>query len=824
MGNRSKRNGTGTGTGRPSFLSRLLGRAVAPAGCGGWTPADEGPAPIMEELEPRELLSAVPVATPNFLLYRGPGSLQPAATTSPAGLSPSVVRQAYGISQVMFGTVAGDGSGQTIAIVDAYNDPNIVADLHAFDVQFGLSDPILTRIAQDGTTNLPGTDPSGRGNSWALEISLDVEWAHVVAPSANILLVEARSASQSDLLAAINTARRYAGVSVISMSWGSGETSTSYDSSFTTPAGHNGVTFVASSGDGGAYGTGSHTMSVEFPAVSRNVLSVGGTRLTVDSNGNYVTETGWGNGTSSRSAGGSGGGVSRYEAQPAWQAGVVTQNSTFRAVPDVAMDADPASGVAVYDSWDSSTAPWFQVGGTSLAAPMWAGVIAIADQGRVLNGLSTLDGATQTLPMLYSLPSTDFHDILTGNNGYATGPGFDLVTGRGTPIVNKLVLDLAGITQITPPPNPTPFPTIGSLTISPASVVAGGTVTLAANGATDPSGPITSVAFYQESDGVAGLQIGADALLGTGVLSGGVWALTTPTAGLAPGIYTYYAVATDGAGVSSSPASGLLTVLSSSISNDSFAAATPLTGLAVTVTGTNVGATKEAGEPNIAGNAGGKSVWYTWTAQANGKVALTTQGSSVDTLLGVYTGSTVSSLALVASNDDVSRRNLTSAVTFTAVAGTTYRIAVDGYRGASGNITLNLSEAVAPAMDSFANALVLSGSTFTWTGTNVAATREVGEPFQAGNRGGASVWIAWTAPATRTVTLNTHGSNFDTLLAVYTGSSVATLTQVAGNDDDPSRLYGYTSALTFNAVAGQTYYIAVDGYNGATGNILLNLQ
>jgi subtilase family serine protease len=822
MGKRSKKL-ENAAAGR-SFLRRLLDRAAAHLDSGESAQAGEELTLFMEALESRELMSAAPVATPDFLLYRTPSTNVPAATASPSGVSPATIRQAYGISQTTFGTIAGTGSGQTIAIVDAYNDPNIVADLHAFDVQYGLSDPTLTRISQTGSTTLPGTDPAGKGNSWAMEISLDVEWAHVVAPDAKILLVEAKSASDADLFAAINTARNYTGVSVISMSWGGGDTSTNYDSYFTTPSGHIPVTFVASSGDSGAYGTGSRTMVVESPASSRNVLAAGGTRLTTDASGNWVSETGWGNGTSSASAGGSGGGVSRYETQPSWQHGVVTQSSTFRALPDVAMDADPASGVAVYDSWDSSTAPWFQVGGTSLAAPMWAGVIAIADQGRVLNGLTTLDGPTQTLPMIYSLPNTDFHDIVTGNNGYAARPGFDLVTGRGTPIVNTLVLDLAGMTPITPPPVTTPAPTIGSLTISPASVTAGTTVTLAANNVADPSGPITSVAFYRESNGVAGLQIGSDTLVGSGIQSGSTWSLATATSGLAGGSYTYYGVATDGAGVSSSAATGALTVLAPATSNNSFAAATVLTGTAVTVTGTNVGATKEAGEPSIAGNAGGKSVWYAWTAQSSGKVTLTTQGSNFDTLLGVYTGSAVASLTLVASNDDVSRNNRTSAVTFNAVAGTTYRIAVDGYNGASGTITLNLSEAVAPAMDSFANALVLSGSTFTWSGTNVGATRETGEPNHAGSRGGASIWVAWTAPTTRTVTLNTHGSNFDTLLAVYTGSSVSTLTQVASNDDDPSGAYAYTSALTFQAVAGQLYYIAIDGYNGATGNITVNMQ
>src|SRR5205085_4866439 len=134
-----------------------------------------------------------------------------------------------------------------------------------------------------------------------------------------------------------------------------------------------------------------------------NVLSVGGTTLRLDSSGNILGESAWS---------GSGGGISSVEAQPAYQHGIVTQSTTRRTNPDVAYDADPNTGFPVYDSFNNgSAAPWSQFGGTSDAAPQWAGLIAIADQGRALAGKGALDGPTQTLPMLYQLASTDFHDI-----------------------------------------------------------------------------------------------------------------------------------------------------------------------------------------------------------------------------------------------------------------------------------------------------------------------------------------------------------------------------------------------------------------------------
>ena len=165
-------------------------------------------------------------------------------------------------------------------------------------------------------------------------------------------------------------------------------------------------------------------------------MAVGGTRLTLIGN-NYLSETGWS---------GSGGGQSIYQLEPGYQSGV--QSSGYRQIPDVAFDADPASGVAVYDSYNGGTAtPWFQVGGTSLSAPCWAGLVANADALRLSQGSTPLDGRWQTLPALYGLPAADFHDITSGSNGgFTAGPGYDKVTGRGTPRANLLVPDLAATT------------------------------------------------------------------------------------------------------------------------------------------------------------------------------------------------------------------------------------------------------------------------------------------------------------------------------------------------------------------------------------------
>jgi hypothetical protein len=394
--------------------------------------------------------------------------------TPPAGAyTPSQIRQAYGFDQIMFpvngSSIVGDGSGQTIAIVDAYNDPNIRKDLDTFDGQFsingsssllqqyGASTSFLTVVGQNGGSTLPGQTNAG----WALETALDVEWAHAVAPGAQILLVEANSGSLNSLLAGVNTARNEPGVVVVSMSWGAYEAFLNpsaqayYDQNlFATPSNHTGVSFVAASGDdGGVNGP-------LWPAISPNVLSVGGTTLPADAAGNpnLSAEMGWG---------GSGGGYSFNELEPGFQLnyasatgnGVLDPNASFdsRGNPDVAYNADPSTGFAVYDSVPySGQSGWFQVGGTSAGAPQWSALVAIADQGRQLARQRSLDGASQTLPTLYALASnptsyaSDFNDITTASNAYyTTGPGYDLVTGLGTPIANHLVVDLVQDTTVT---------------------------------------------------------------------------------------------------------------------------------------------------------------------------------------------------------------------------------------------------------------------------------------------------------------------------------------------------------------------------------------
>jgi hypothetical protein len=373
---------------------------------------------------------------------QGGGGRAPTAPVSapPSGAySPSAILQAYGFNQIgLPGGAAANGAGQTIAIVDAYNDPNIASDLATFDNYYHINNGAaanLTILNQSGQkTGLPATDAS-----WAQETSLDVEWAHAIAPGANIVLVEANSSSVSDLMAAVKTAAHLPGVSVVSLSWGSNEfaSETSYDATFNVP----GVTFVAASGDGGS------ASGAQWPAVSPNVVGVGGTSLSTGSGGMYSRETPW-----SGVFSGGGGGLSRYEAAPSYQSGLATQGR--RSSPDVAYDANPNTGFAVYDSLAyQGSAGWLEVGGTSAGAPQWAALVAIADQGRALAhpGTASALSSQQTLTDLYKASSASttsaFHNVL---NAFGLSPlGFNQVTGLGTPVANVLVGDLVGATTTT---------------------------------------------------------------------------------------------------------------------------------------------------------------------------------------------------------------------------------------------------------------------------------------------------------------------------------------------------------------------------------------
>jgi subtilase family serine protease len=376
------------------------------------------------------------------------------------GFTPAQIRRAYGIDSIKLGNIIGDGTGQTVVIVDAYDAPNLLNstdpnyhsslnDLHQFDQQFGLPDPAsfqkVNQLGQSGP--LPGTDPSGPGASWVIEECLDVEWVHAIAPKANIILVEATSNADNNLFSAVANAAKLPGVSTVSMSWGSPEDPSAdpgYNRDLATPSGHIGITYTAATGDHQAPGL--------YPAFSPNVVAVGGTTLHLNPDNSYHDEWGWTYG---------GGGVSNgIEPKPAYQSGLPYSN---RSIPDVSSAADTFTGAAVYDSYDfGASIPWMEIGGTSWSAQLWAGLIAITNQLRVAQGANTLDGPTETLPALYKLYNdpakygSDFHDITTGCNFEFAGPGYDLVTGIGTPIANHLVPDLAafklnaGPTVVTP--------------------------------------------------------------------------------------------------------------------------------------------------------------------------------------------------------------------------------------------------------------------------------------------------------------------------------------------------------------------------------------
>jgi subtilase family serine protease len=314
---------------------------------------------------------------------------------------------AYGPAQFHTGynlPSAASAAGTTIAIVDAYDDPNIASDLAAYDSQYGLpplgsypvASPWFRKVNQAGGTSYPNAN-----SGWALEISLDVETAHEICQNCNILLVEASSNSFANLGAAENEAVAL-GSNVVSNSWGGNDSSS--DSSYDGYFNHPGVVITASTGDSG-YG-------VEYPAASRYVTAVGGTTLTLDGGSGYVGESAWVDG---------GSGCSRYETKPSWQ---IDSGCAGRTVADVSADADPNTGAAVYDTYGYSG--WLQVGGTSLSSPLIAAVYALSG--------NTSDGAAP-----YGDPGA-LHDVTSGANGSCSpsylctaGSGYDGPTGLGTP-------------------------------------------------------------------------------------------------------------------------------------------------------------------------------------------------------------------------------------------------------------------------------------------------------------------------------------------------------------------------------------------------------
>ncbi len=448
-------------------------------------------------------------ARPPLFLNLGPFD----ATSNYGPYSPTQVRHAYGIDLVF--AAGATGSGQKIGIVDAYGDPSIQTDLNNFCNYYGIASTTVQILGQ----------PTSGSSGWALETALDVEWSHAMAPNATIILSVAKSASLTDLLAAVDAAVK-AGATVISMSWGAQESAgiNSYDTHFQAP----GVTYVASSGDSGEL---AGTYQVEWPASSPYVVSVGGTTLYLNASGNRIVPTG--TAASETAWSGSGGGISSVYSLPSFQSGWVPPSLGWRTVPDVGYVADPNTGVGVaYGRY------LYEVGGTSVGAPQWAAMIALANSvttsGTVLGDTSiySVAGTGGTIN------SANFFDITSGSNGSdpddLAGLGYDLVTGLGSPVATGLVPALAGLG----PPTPD-----FSLSVAPNSQ------TLAPNGTTTYTVTVTAVGSFSGTVGfsVSGLPSGATYTLPS-VTGSGSSTLSITTVSAAVGSYSITITGTSSSG------------------------------------------------------------------------------------------------------------------------------------------------------------------------------------------------------------------------------------------------------------------------------------
>ncbi|HEU5346055.1 MAG TPA: S53 family peptidase [Ktedonobacterales bacterium] len=346
--------------------------------------------------------------TPTPTSGGGGGGSTAVCTTNPGGgYTPCDLISAYSLPS------ATAGSGQTVGIVDAYDDPNAESDLNTYRAAWGLSacttaNGCFRKVNQSGGTSYPRTN-----GGWAQEISLDLDMVSAICPNCHILLVEASSSSLTNLGAAVNEAAAL-GATEISNSYGGGESSsdTSYD---TTYYHHPGIVITASTGDSG-YG-------VEYPAASQYVTAVGGTSLSKASNSRGWTESAWN---------GAGSGCSADDPQPSWQSSVsnITANCGNRANADVSSDADPNTGVDVYDSFAyQGLSGWLVFGGTSVSSPTIASVYALAGNASSVNFASYPYSHTSSL-----------NDVTSGSNGNCggtdlctAGTGWDGPTGLGTP-------------------------------------------------------------------------------------------------------------------------------------------------------------------------------------------------------------------------------------------------------------------------------------------------------------------------------------------------------------------------------------------------------
>lgn len=332
---------------------------------------------------------------------------QPEGGLGPGGgMTPAQIRSFYNQPSA--------GGANVIAIVDAFHYPTALNDFNVFSAQFGLpketsTDPLAPTNKVFQVVYASGSKP--RSNcGWAQEAALDIEWAHAMAPSAKIVLVEAASNSFANLFGAVDVASTLAGAKEVSMSWGGSEFSTeaSNDFHFTQTSG---VVFFASSGD-----TGGTTI---YPSASPYVVAAGGTSVQTNGSGVFLSESGWS---------GSGGGPSIYESRPPYQSTIFNIVGPARGIPDISSDSDPNTGVSVFDSTRcQGLGGWLVFGGTSVASPCLAGMTNLA-------GHFYLNSTTELTNVYAGLGGPNYRDITSGSAGsFSCTTGWDFVTGVGTP-------------------------------------------------------------------------------------------------------------------------------------------------------------------------------------------------------------------------------------------------------------------------------------------------------------------------------------------------------------------------------------------------------
>ncbi|MDT7553826.1 MAG: hypothetical protein QOI16_2362 [Pseudonocardiales bacterium] len=672
------------------------------------------------------------------------------AQTAPAGFGPADLRSAYNL-------LSTGGSGVTVAIVDAYDDPDAESDLASYRSTYGLSSctaatGCFTKVNQTGGTTYPSPD-----HGWAGEIALDIEMVSAACSSCHILLVEANSASNADLDAAVNYAAAHA--TVVSNSYGAPESSSdASDGAYNHP----GVLITASSGDDG--------YQVEFPAASPTVLAVGGTSLTKTSS----TLRGWTESVWSSSTGGAGSGCSSVETQPSWQTSSANINAVCskRAVADVSADADPATGVAVLDTYGAGG--WTVDGGTSAASPLVAAIYALTGH------------AGGSPSFAYSSPG-DFYDVTSGqtstcgNTLCEAGVGWDGPTGLGTPDGATMASNDFSLAA-------------GSVSVAPGA--AGGSMVTTA---------VTSGSPETVTLAVSGVPTGVKATVAPSSITSGASATVTVTVGSTVAVGSYTLTVTGTAASGSHTATLHLTVAHSdfSLAAGSVSVAPGATGSS-TVTTSTVAGSAETVTLAVSGVPTGVKATVTPSSITSGASATVklTVGSTV--AVGSYTltvtgtaasGSHAATLHLTVARSDFSLAAAYVSVAPGATGSSTVTTAVTS--GSPETVTLAVSGAPAGVKATVAPSSITSGASAT-VKLAVGSTAAVG---------------SYTLTVTGTAASGSHTAKFT---LTVTGSCT-TSHQLLANPGFESGSSGWTASsgvITHNASNARSgnYEAYLDGY------------